>query len=263
MKRILAGLMCMMIALSLCDCTHQKEDGEYYMGFKIREDVDFRYLLFDEVCPTCKSVDHPHVAIWDLTETGKEKEILIIPKTINGYEVRHLGLESFPIWVTYQLGEIRSVNVRRIYLLKPVECFADLSFFHYFYSNEDGEKHSITPNLERIIFNYITDGGEYGGGYVTYDKFLNSNKIIERENVSYWIGEEKPYWIDDFEYGEKITYIPEEPKRDGFEFVGWFKEEDCLNEWNFETDTLPKAQKMEDGEDFYAETKLYANWIKK
>lgn len=60
-----------------------------------------------------------------------------------------------------------------------------------------------------------------------------------------------------------FSIIPEEPKRDGFEFVGWFKEEDCLNEWNFETDTLPKAQKTEDGEDFYAETKLYAKWIKK
>ena len=37
MKRILAGLMCVMFVLSLCGCTHQREDGEYYMGFKIRE----------------------------------------------------------------------------------------------------------------------------------------------------------------------------------------------------------------------------------
>ena len=262
-KRILAGLMSVMIALSLCGCTHQKEDGEYYMGFKIREDVDFRYLLFDDACPTCKSVDHPHVAIWDLTETGKEKEILIIPKTINGYEVRHLGVESFPIWVTYQLGGIDSEKVKRIYVSKSVECFAYVSFFHHFNSCEDGKYRSVTPNLERVIFNYINDDGTYGGGYITSDDRLDAAKIIERENVSYWIGEEKPYWIDDFEYGEKITYIPEEPKRDGFEFVGWFKEEDCLNEWNFETDTLPKAQKTEDGENFYAETKLYAKWIKK
>lgn len=262
MKRILAGLMCMMIALSLCGCTHQKEDGEYYMGFKIREDVDFRYLLFDEVCPTCKSVDHPHVAIWDLTETGKEKEILIIPKTINGYEVRHLGVESFPIWEHHQLGGINSEKVKRIYLSKRVECYRDVEFFHRLRSTRNDIIITDTVNLECVIYNYITEANEYGGGLRFYKNDIKVDDI-QRENVSYWIGEEKPYWIDDFEYGEKITYIPEEPKRDGFEFDGWFKEEDCLNEWNFETDTLPKAQKTEDGEDFYAETKLYAKWIKK
>ena len=87
-------------------------------------------------------------------------------------------------------------------------------------------------------------------------------------NVSYFYNyEQSPndgyYWIDNYDYGEKIEYIPEQPLRVGHTFDGWYKESECVNAWNFETDTLPKAQKTEDGEDFYAETKLYAKWIKK
>ena len=38
-------------------------------------------------------------------------------------------------------------------------------------------------------------------------------------------------------YGENITE-PEEPIKDGYTFGGWFKEKDCVNQWNFDTDTV-------------------------
>ena len=41
--------------------------------------------------------------------------------------------------------------------------------------------------------------------------------------------------------GPRITYIPEAPTREGYTFGGWYKEEECINAWNFETDTLPEA----------------------
>ena len=48
----------------------------------------------------------------------------------------------------------------------------------------------------------------------------------------------------------------------GNTFGGWYKEPECINEWNFETDTLPQAQYGEEGKELYQETKLYAKWIK-
>ena len=85
-------------------------------------------------------------------------------------------------------------------------------------------------------------------------------------NVSYYLNYEVEnhdgyYWIDDYDYGTKITYIPEDPTREGYIFDGWYKEEACLNVWNFEMDTLPEAILDEEGEPVYQETKLFAKWI--
>ena len=68
------------------------------------------------------------------------------------------------------------------------------------------------------------------------------------------------YWIDN--YGEKIEYIPENPIREGYKFEGWYKESDCINKWDFETDALPQARVDDQGQEIYQETKLYAKWIK-
>lgn len=70
------------------------------------------------------------------------------------------------------------------------------------------------------------------------------------------------YWIDNYNYGEKIEYIPPIPERDEYAFDGWYKESDCINKWDFETDALPQAQIDDQGQEIYQETKLYAKWIK-
>lgn len=71
------------------------------------------------------------------------------------------------------------------------------------------------------------------------------------------------FFINDFERGGLIENTPYEPQRKGYTFGGWYKEPQCINKWNFETDTLPEATYDEDGyvTDF-VETKLYAKWIK-
>lgn len=33
-----------------------------------------------------------------------------------------------------------------------------------------------------------------------------------------------------------IEFIPPEPQREGYTFGGWYKEEECINEWDFEVD---------------------------
>lgn len=68
------------------------------------------------------------------------------------------------------------------------------------------------------------------------------------------------YWIDDYAYGDKIIYLPENPVREGYIFNGWYKESDCINLWNFDEDTLPNAFRNEYGNLIYQETVLYAKW---
>ncbi len=70
------------------------------------------------------------------------------------------------------------------------------------------------------------------------------------------------FFIQDFEYGETIEDTPYIPLREGYIFGGWYKEEECINKWNFEKDTLPQTLYNENGEEVYQETKLYAKWTK-
>lgn len=87
-------------------------------------------------------------------------------------------------------------------------------------------------------------------------------KIVIPANISYFYNyEDAPndgyYWLDDLEDGEKITYIPENPTREGYLFGGWFKDEACTEVWDFETDTITKPAEG------YYENKIYAKWNKK
>ena len=52
---------------------------------------------------------------------------------------------------------------------------------------------------------------------------------------------------------------------EGYTFGGWYKEPECINEWDFGTDVLPeeRTEINEEGEEevVYQETKLYAKWL--
>lgn len=71
------------------------------------------------------------------------------------------------------------------------------------------------------------------------------------------------YWVDNYDYGDYVEYIPDNPLREGYTFGGWYKDAECKTKWDFEKDKLPEATYDEDGyvTDF-VETKLYAKWIK-
>ena len=49
-------------------------------------------------------------------------------------------------------------------------------------------------------------------------------------------------------YANKVMIAPASPTRSGYTFIGWYKEADCLNAWNFLTDTVT------------SNTTLYAKW---
>lgn len=98
--------------------------------------------------------------------------------------------------------------------------------------------------------------------YVEY-----SSKILKPANTAFMFNygncpNDGYFFINDFEYGATIDNTPYEPTREGYVFGGWYKESECINAWNFETDTLPQAQYDDQEREIYQETKLYAKWIK-
>ena len=90
---------------------------------------------------------------------------------------------------------------------------------------------------------------------------------FKKLNVSYLFNYEgEPnagyFFAREFEAGEKVESTPYEPMRDGYTFGGWYKEAECINEWNFDEDKLPETEYDEEGNVEFVETKVYAKWTK-
>ena len=223
----------------------------------IDQDVgDFRVRLYFNKC-----------YIIGTTTQGNNQRYLVIPKEIKGRKVVCIGERNF---LTGRLlpsisSEMKSDVLERVYF--------------------EGITYGLTStfsgcsNLKKIIF--IDDWGtgydsagvsmkyyftpeKYRIKYNPYDTQTFPANILYRFNYE---GAENDgyYWIDDYDYGNRIEFVPPEPERDGYTFGGWYKEPECINEWNFETDVLPEkcTEINEDGEEevIYQETKLYAKWI--
>lgn len=111
----------------------------------------------------------------------------------------------------------------------------------------------------------------YNGQYYVPEIYFNVYKtkypkaLIICTNIVYdinYLNEEYKYHsVDNYEYGSLIEIIPPIPERDGYTFDGWYKEPECINAWNFETDTLPELKLDDEGNEIFQETALYAKWI--
>ena len=206
------------------------------------------------------------------TAQGNENRFLVIPSYIDGIKVKSLGYVSLGGAMDMVAGEltfpdIKSQIVEKVYLESRIEMYP-FSF-------------QSCPNLEKIMSPQVLPC-DYSISYDIYypaDVYesitADGSYFVDRfpANVSYYYNYERAdgarcYWIDDCDYGSKIEYIPEDPTREGYTFGGWYKEEECINKWDFETDTLPEEKtemKEYSGgevreEVVYQETILYAKW---
>jgi uncharacterized repeat protein (TIGR02543 family) len=116
-------------------------------------------------------------------------------------------------------------------------------------------------NLRDSAYNSIDDAHsiyEYSSEKICYLIRANTAYLFNYEGAP----NEGYFFINDFEYGDKIEDTPYKPMREGYTFNGWYKEAECNNEWNFDEDRLPQETYDENGELNFVETKLYAKWIK-
>ena len=104
-----------------------------------------------------------------------------------------------------------------------------------------------------IMYKSVSDKGEID----TTVQIANTSYIFNYENAP----NEGYFFINNFENGALIENTPYEPLREGYVFDGWYKEAECINKCNFETDIYVE-QYDENGELIFNELKLYAKWIK-
>ena len=250
-KKILRILMITVIAattlmLSACSgCVRDEEWG--YFTVKFYDDRETAYIT-------------------GLTEEGQQQRFLVIPEVIDGVKVSTIGERPLlQMWSSIGSADIRSEKLEKVYF--PTSVYVVSGSFRN------------SPNLTKIISMagaFIVTTSQSVKAYVSDREYTNvpPNSLyyyaFDRANVSFFYNYETEknygyYWIDDYDYGNKIEFIPPEPEREGYTFGGWYKEPECINKWDFETDVLPeeRTEINEDGEKevVYQETKLYAKWL--
>lgn len=206
----------------------------------------------------CKFYDTKNtVDINGLSEEGKKKKILAIPKEINGYTVDYIGKKML---MGTGNPDISSENLEVIYFTQNLDgrfWYQDCPNLKKAFLIENGVNREITK-----VFEINENTSMYMSNFYI-SKFNADNRVrIFPANISYFYNYEGApndgyYWIDDMEDGETIKYIPENPIREGYLFGGWFKDEACTEVWDFEKDTIVKPA------DGYYENILYAKWNKR
>ncbi len=204
-------------------------------------------------------IDDNNVAVGSLN-SYPESGVVFFPEKVRNYTVSKLGFaglwpggNGYLGWATAPEG----IVIKRYYFphtiknIKHDYMYLLSGSLKIFYCGE-------IIDLERFS---VKDEAKI---YVPSEKYdLFKNELSEyfkgsllKANVCYFLNynENNYYYVDYYENGEKVMYIPPEPQRDGYSFGGWFKESDCINQWDFDTDTLQLAEEVQ-------EVKLYAKWI--
>ena len=168
--------------------------------------------------------DHEEVEIDHLTEKGKQLKNIVIPEEIDGKKVTIVrGASETPnlkkIIVSYNVKLINSWG------LTSGSLFV-INFPHWpkvLYVNCEYEKCAVM-----------------GGGYIatnaeeSFAKRYPSLQGFSFANMQYLYNySDSPnkdvFFIDDLNINEELEVIPETPKRDGYTFIGWYAEPECLN----------------------------------
>ena len=243
-------------ALLLTSC----EDPEYEDDYFVYEDTGY----YDD---DMNYISKAYYIIVRLTEHGLQQKVLAIPETFNG---KKIIIRSGKASEGYE--NISSSNLEKIFVPYCINEWVN-SYFN-----------CIKDNFKVITITYTPkqNSEQYGGDtYVSSYLYKNANKYLESigyitkyndirkchiANVSYHFNYEGApnvgyYWLDDYDYGEQISYIPKDPIREGYIFSGWYKEKECINKWDFELDRLPNELLDEENEIVFQETMLYAKWI--
>ena len=204
------------------------------------------YVCGDYIYDLHKVDGETYAYIYDFSDEGATKEILIVPKEIDGYIVKKF---NYVIGYGRLKGKMESDNLKRIYFPYFVEI-----------------KPNVLDNckkLEKILFADFKQGWDNSKHII---KVLEKNCLafynLMAANITYYVDDDV-YWFDDYTYGSLISYIPKSPEKEGQIFEGWYTEKEYINKWDFNNSTLPNSIGVDEyGWNIYVGTSLYARFIK-
>ena len=239
MKRLFAVLTCFTLVCCLTGCSLGEK--------KVIDEIFF-----------CKVIDENNIAVGNV-KTYPQSGAVFIPEQIEGYTVSQIGFSSgfgFGGNGYFHTSGENGTIIERCYFPHTIKEVCN-GYLHLtsgdlkiFYCGEVVDLGILATERDTII--YVP--AEH---YEAFENVLSEyyHGSLLKANVSYHLNydENNEYYIDYYENGEKIAYIPPIPQRDGYTFGGWFKEADCIDQWDFEEDTILLTEEQTD-------IKLYAKW---
>ena len=244
-------LLLAVVVLSFCGC-----DDEWYPGINrsISEHDGVQYQLW-----------HGEYRVYRLTEEAQKREVIYIPDEINGYPVTTLGIST--VYSASFRGSLYGEGVKRIYFPWSIEeTVAQFVFFENTYVISSSAERTMDKSTFENI--YVIPNYAYNNGISIHKVIIDASTKdnIIPANISFLFNYDNPpnknyFFVDLIEETGKLTKPPYNPKREGYTFAGWYKEPDCINAWDFDTDVVT-IEFDEEGNRIYEEICLYAKWIK-
>ncbi|MBP5194246.1 MAG: InlB B-repeat-containing protein [Clostridia bacterium] len=232
---------------------------------------DFRYIVVDDYEivngkeKKCKSV-----AIVGFSWSGIESEVIDIPQKLDGKPVRYIGYQYRTSFAGRQY-HLHSDNLKKMYISENVSSIYTEAFYAL---RENGEEpvfdvmlcavknpsdlfyysHGIIFYLYRHVYEDMRE--EFLAKYP--DRIEDFESKYHRANVTFKNNYSDEvnggyYRLDNVAPGETVP-MPPAPERDGYAFIGWYTEAECVNAWNFDV-----SPELSEDSDFI----LYACWHKK
>ena len=256
MKRIIAVLLTIISLGLLSGCKWGRADIPEY------ESGNYVYIVKANKDGTKEAY------ITGFTETGAEQEVLVYPKELDGIPVYGLGYDRQKLVGDNIVGNLKSEKLKKMFFPVLPKCETRSEALDGLYEITYG----IYWNLEDDNPNLRVRG--FKGSIYGYNLIAEKHRIWSQEisiaNVSYMYNfGDAPnmgyYWVDNYDES-CITFYPPEPERDGYTFDGWYKDSECIEPWDFNTDKtgediVVKKTHLDEYE-AYNGTYLYAKWTK-
>ncbi|MBQ9900344.1 MAG: InlB B-repeat-containing protein, partial [Acholeplasmatales bacterium] len=214
--------------------------------------------------------DTGEVMLIAFSKEGKKKDTIVIPTLIKGRKVTTLGYmkdylldDGNGIWT----ADFSGASYSKIY-------------FHCYLTT-----YRISSGYDIFCCSTITSKFFYGAYLRTTDLMIVSEKSLYKcyipflckegyetrahynynsANVVYYLNDDtdSTFFCDDCD-GTKVNVIPPDPYRDGYKFIGWYKEKEGINEFDFEKEIIPSKEYDVENNYILNETSIYAKWEKK
>lgn len=249
-------LVSIIMSMAGCDAAGELFAGNFTAEFEY-EGVKYKKLSMKG--------HEPYLTAVGLTEDC-EKEIVYVYDEVRGIPVTTTGLKAY-MSDQANFYNHKTDKIKRIYFPWSIKRRAQGTVW------DSSLEYVFSPSTTQIIDTYslvnfvVPKSAYYTALETNYlgERLYHGTDNLTPANISFFFNyENNPnegyFFIDLLEESGKLTKPPYDPKRTGYDFKGWYKEAEGINEWNFDTDIVT-IEYDENGKRIYEEICLYAKWI--